>query len=56
MMKTETPDDIVDLFVDTCSGLMVKYRHGGRRRVSGAEMDVLLKALQQYNLDKRMAS
>lgn len=56
MTKTESPDDIMELFVDTCSGLMIKYRHGGRRRVTGAEMDMLLKALRQYNTDKRVAS
>ena len=49
------PDDIIDLFVYQ-DQLMVRYRHGGYRRVTGIEMDVLLMALRQYDLDKRVAS
>jgi hypothetical protein len=49
------PDDIVDLFVYQ-DQLMLRYRHGGYRRVTGDEMDVLLKAIRAYSLDKRIAS
>jgi hypothetical protein len=49
------PDEIVDLFVYQ-DQLMLRYAHGGYRRVTGDEMDVLLRALKAYSLDKRMAS
>lgn len=55
MTKTKHPDEIVDLFVYS-DELMLRYAHGGYRRVSGEEMDVLLRAIKQYSLDKRVAS
>jgi hypothetical protein len=49
------PDEIVDLFVYQ-DRLMIRYRHGGYRGVTGPEMDVLLKAIKAYSLEKRIAS